>query len=192
MERSRVFISLVHYPVYNKKMEVIATSITNLDLHDISRVTATYGLERYYVIHPHQVQRELAQEIVTYWQVGFGAQYNPDRRQAFGFLRLVSSIEEAITDIATEYQQPVQVIVTDARTYPNSISYIEMRQRIENIPGCYLLVFGTGWGLTREFMAQADYILEPIYGRAEYNHLSVRSAVAIIVDRLCGSNWWQS
>jgi hypothetical protein len=41
-------------------------------------------------------------------------------------------------------------------------------------------------------MEQADYILEPIYGPGEYNHLSVRSAVAIILDRLLGEDWYSS
>lgn len=191
MERSKVYICLVHYPIYNKKMEVIATSITNLDLHDISRVAATFSLDRYYVVHPHEIQRELAREIVDYWQTGYGSRYNPDRREAFSRLHIVASLEEAMAEISAEEQERVQVIVTDARTYPNTIGYQVMRRKIQDEPGCYLLVFGTGWGLTQEFMAQANYILKPIYGRAEYNHLSVRSAVAIIVDRLLGSAWWQ-
>ena len=52
----------------------------------------------------------------------------------------------------------------------------------------YLLLFGTGWGMTNEVMNKADLILEPIRGKAEYNHLSVRAAVAIILDRLFGEN----
>jgi hypothetical protein len=43
---------------------------------------------------------------------------------------------------------------------------------------------GTGWGLTDEFMSSVDRVLEPIQGTAPYNHLSVRSATAIILDRL--------
>lgn len=45
--------------------------------------------------------------------------------------------------------------------------------------------------MTREMMEKFDYILEPIHGTGEYNHLSVRSAVAIILDRLAGEAWWQ-
>ena len=40
-------------------------------------------------------------------------------------------------------------------------------------------------------MKKFDYILEPVYGPGEYNHLSVRSAVAIILDRLAGEAWWK-
>lgn len=41
-------------------------------------------------------------------------------------------------------------------------------------------------GLIEEVMESSDYILEPIRGKAVYNHLSVRAAVAIILDRLFG------
>ena len=50
----------------------------------------------------------------------------------------------------------------------------------------YVLIFGTAWGLTEEFISKADYVLEPIVGKTDYNHLSVRSAAAIIFDRLLG------
>jgi len=33
-----------------------------------------------------------------------------------------------------------------------------------------------------------DMLLEPIEGYTDYNHLSVRSAAAIILDRLLGKN----
>ena len=50
----------------------------------------------------------------------------------------------------------------------------------------YLLTFGTGFGLADEIMGQMDYILDPIWGPTAFNHLSVRSAAAIILDRLLG------
>jgi hypothetical protein len=51
----------------------------------------------------------------------------------------------------------------------------------------FLILLGTGWGLTETVFAQANCVLEPLAGTAEYNHLSVRSAAAIILDRLLGS-----
>ena len=66
--------------------------------------------------------------------------------------------------------------------------YQEMRETMRDVGGNYLLVFGTGWGLTDELLARADYVLRPIYGAGEYNHLSVRSAVSIILDRLMGES----
>ena len=187
---SRIFIALVHYPVYNRNLQVISTSITNLDLHDIARVATTYGIERYYVVHPLEVQQQLTREIIGYWQEGFGAQYNADRRQAFECLKLVSSLEEAVGAITEDYGHKPLTIATDARIYANSISYRALHQQIQETNSNYLLVFGTGWCLEGSLVENADYVLEPVYGSGDYNHLSVRSAVAIIVDRLLGDNWW--
>lgn len=186
-----IFLGLVHYPVYNKRMETITTSVTNLDIHDIARCAATYNLERYYVIHPLSAQHKLVREIIEYWQQGYGAVYNPDRKQALEVVSLTDSIGAAIAEIKNQWGGTVHTIVTDARTYPNSVSYREMRHEIEaEGDKNYLLLFGTGWGMTREVMAEANYVLEPIHGRGPYNHLSVRSAVSIILDRLLGDQWW--
>jgi hypothetical protein len=50
----------------------------------------------------------------------------------------------------------------------------------------YLLALGTAWGLSEDFIAEADHVLDPILGDTDYNHLSVRSAAAIMLDRLMG------
>jgi hypothetical protein len=51
-----------------------------------------------------------------------------------------------------------------------------------------LVLFGTGWGLPSPVVAAADLRLAPIRAAAEtgYNHLSVRAACAITLDRLLG------
>jgi hypothetical protein len=49
-----------------------------------------------------------------------------------------------------------------------------------------VLLFGTAWGLADEILEAADHRLAPINGKGAYNHLAVRSAVAIILDRLLG------
>jgi len=186
LKRNNVYVGLLHHPVYNKNMDIITTSITNLDLHDIARSSSTYGVARYYVIHPVEAQQELAKRILEYWNKGFGASYNPDRHHAFQVLRLVKGLAEALTEVEQEWGIKPILITTDARTYPNTISYKNLRHRIQVDERPFFVLFGTGWGIIREVMEQADYILEPIYGPGEYNHLSVRSAVAIILDRLLG------
>ena len=50
-----------------------------------------------------------------------------------------------------------------------------------------ILIFGTAWGLDKTVLNQADYVLDPVSGRMGYNHLSVRAAAAIILDRLAGA-----
>ncbi|HHV65214.1 MAG TPA: RNA methyltransferase [Peptococcaceae bacterium] len=182
-----LYVALIHAPVYNKHMETIATSITNLDLHDIARSSATFGVKAYYVIHPAPAQRDLARRIMSFWLEGYGAEYNPDRYEAFERVRLVATWQEALADIKNEQLgKKVYSVATDARLYPNTIEYRELREKLNSEEDVYVLLFGTGWGLLKEDVEKADYILKPIYGPGEYNHLSVRSAAAIILDRLRG------
>jgi len=188
--KPNVYIGLLHYPVYNKRMEVISTSVTNLDIHDIARIACTYEVRRYYVIHPLETQRKLIQDILDYWQQGYGAQYNEDRKTAFNKVVLIPGLEETVEQIRRENGVNPFVVTTDARSYPNTVSYREMRKRLAD-GNPYLILFGTGWGIERETMLRCDYILEPVYGAGDYNHLSVRSAVAIILDRLLGEKWWK-
>ena len=49
-----------------------------------------------------------------------------------------------------------------------------------------LILLGTGHGLAQDIVDASDYTLCPIRGAAEYNHLSVRAAAAIILDRVIG------
>ena len=78
------------------------------------------------------------------------------------------------------------LIATDAsRQKERSISYPRARGIIQD-GKIVILIFGTGWGLDKEVIGLADYVLDPISGRTGYNHLSVRSAAAIILDRLAG------
>jgi hypothetical protein len=197
LSSNRFFLALVHYPIVNKHGEIITTSITNLDIHDIARCAATYDLEQYYLVHPLAAQHQMAQELLDYWTRGYGAQYNPDRAQALNKIMLTESLAALEQHIALNYDGPICRVVTDARTYPNSISYRALRQQMlepaasDSQPTNYLLLFGTGYGLAQEVMDKADFILEPIIGRGDYNHLSVRSAASIIIDRLLGPAWFE-
>lgn len=182
----KVWISLVHYPVYNKKSEIVNTSVTNLDIHDIARAAATFGLRGYYLVQPAPAQQELISTLLKHWQYGFGARYNPDRHHALSAIKLMPSVEAAVADIYEQCGTMPEIIVTSAKPHQNMIGYAKMREEIQQSNKPYLLVFGTGWGLTDEMMDSADHVLRPIYGVGDYNHLSVRSAVSIILDRLFG------
>ena len=186
-----VYLGLVHYPVYNKNGEVVAAAVTNFDLHDIARTARTYSLARYFVIHPHKGQADLAREVLAYWREGCGGQYNPDRREALSVLDIVPDIAAAVAAVAAAAGRTPLVVATDARRYPNTISYADLRGRLAGGDTPCLLLFGTGWGIEKATMARFDYILEPIWGRGDYNHLPVRAAVAIILDRLLGAAWWE-
>ncbi len=190
MRKARVYIALLHYPMYNKRMDTVTTSITNLDLHDIARAARTYNVEGFYVVHPSANQQKLIAEILAYWQDGYGGRYNPDRQEAFKQLRLVENLSAVVDSIEQETGQRVYTVATDARLYPNTVSYSQLKTAIFNENQVYLLLFGTGWGMVQELVQGCDYILEPITGAGEYNHLSVRSAVSIILDRLLGEFWF--
>ncbi|MDN5293893.1 MAG: hypothetical protein PWQ91_1067 [Eubacteriales bacterium] len=186
-----VYIALLHYPVYNKNMEVIATSITNMDLHDIARSARTYNVTRYYLIHPYEPQRRLMQDILEYWRDGYGGEYNPDRREAFLRVALRASLAEVEDEIERETGFKPLKVTTDARRYPNTVSYRRLREEIRRGEKPFLILFGTGWGIEKGVMLASHYILEPVMGGADYNHLSVRAAAAIILDRLLGESWWE-
>lgn len=181
-----LYIALVHYPVLDPKGRVIATSVTNLDIHDIARLSRTYNVKGYYIVQPGEEQKELTERLVHYWNHGHGARVNPDRKAALSLVSVVDSLEEAEAAIEEREGEMPLWVGTSAKIRPNIIGYEEMRHRMEREERAFLLVFGTGHGLTEEIMERMDYVLKPIVGRGEYNHLSVRSAVSIILDRLIG------
>lgn len=182
---SNLYLALIHHPVYNKNGEVIASAVSNLDLHDISRAAKTYGAQAFYVVTPLEDQRELARMIVSHWTEKAGARYNPDRKAALKLVRVVATLDAAIDDISGNGRGAPVTVATDARPHPNNISYRALSEMLK-MERPYLLIFGTAWGITQEFIDTADYVLAPIVGPTAYNHLSVRSAAAIVLDRLLG------
>lgn len=185
-----VFVGLLHYPMQNKVGDVITTTITNLDLHDISRACKSYDINKYFVINPIESQQAIAQRMRKYWCSEYGAKYNPNRNEAFSVLEICSNLEESVKSIKGITGKEPILVATDARPYPNTISYTKLRDVIfENKRPVYL-IFGTGWGIIEEEMKTYEYILEPIWGRGDFNHLSVRSAASIILDRLLSEDWW--
>lgn len=187
-----IYLGLVHSPVYNKNMEVVTTSVTNFDIHDIARSCATYDVKKYYIVHPLDTQKEIIDKILHYWQEGYGNVYNPDRSEALKTVQVEKDIAAVTADIVSLTGKKPIVATTDARIYANTVSYMQLRCIVEEEKRPLLLLFGTGWGIEKSVMESFDYILQPIVGKGSYNHLSVRSAAAIILDRLSGENWWQN
>jgi len=179
-------VALLHYPVYNKHRQLVTTAFTNLDIHDIARTARTFGLSRYYLVTPSEEQQQLIQRIVTHWDSGWGADYNPDRREALSIVRPVPSLQDALADMQQVHHQPVNIIATGAARRPDAVSFTALRRKLQDKDKQHLLLLGTGWGLADEIFEQATTILEPIQGHGAYNHLPVRSALAIMLDRLLG------
>ena len=184
--RNNLAIALLHHPVYNKRREVVTTALTNLDLHDIARSARTYGLYRFYIVTPSAGQRNLAERITKHWQDGWGAAYNPDRKEALSVVRVCETLEAAVSDFQSGFKKRVKSVITGATERPGNIGFKELKETLEKQDDPFLLLLGTGWGIMEECFARADYILEPITGTSSYNHLSVRSAAAIMLDRLRG------
>ena len=182
----RVAIALVHYPVLDGQGATVTTAVTNLDVHDLSRSARTYGCTDYFVTHPIAAQRELCERILGHWTDGSSGKRIPDRREALTVLRIVESLDAAIAALGGRAE--VEVWVTAARILGDSLPFTEARARLEGEGKPVLLVFGTGWGLEPSVIGAADALLEPIRAaRGDYNHLSVRSACAIALDRLLGA-----
>lgn len=187
LPQSNLAVALLHHPVYNKRREIVTTALTNLDLHDIARSARTFGLDRFYIVTPSLEQRRLAERIAGHWQAGWGAEYNPDRREALGIVRVCATLEQAAADFQSGFTEPLRTVITGAARRPDAIDCGELRRRLQAPRTPYLLLLGTGWGLTETCFQEADLILAPIAGAGDYNHLSVRSAAAILLDRLRGT-----
>lgn len=180
---ANISLILTHYPVYNKNKEVVVSSITTLDIHDLSRIAKTFGLGKFYIVTPLKSQIALIERVCSHWKTGFGAIYNPTRNEAFNDICVVDNLNSAFRLILDRAGKPPKVIATGAREFQNSIKFNEMKEKI-NSKDPFAILLGTGWGLEKSVLMKADYVLEPIKGIENYNHLPVRGAAAIIVDRL--------
>ena len=183
---SNLYIGLVHHPIYDKRKEIVSTAITNFDLHDIARCARTFGIGGFFVITPLESQIQLAERILHHWKEGPGSVYNPTRRESLSLIRVSRTIDEADRTISDLWQRKAKRVATGASLHPKNISYELFQKLLEGPDTPYFILFGTGWGLTQEVKDDSDYVLAPIEGKG-YNHLSVRSAVAIILDRLLGN-----
>lgn len=183
----RFALGLIHYPIMDREKKIVATNITNFDIHDIARACTVYGVDRYYIIHPQREQLMFVERILEHWRVGQGAKYNPYRKTALGDVKAVESLDQALAD----WGEPNCLkIGTHARPVPGVKDYTiqELRSHLQQPEKSCFLLFGTGFGMTTEYMQGLDGVLESIRGAPpkDYRHLSVRSAVSIYLDRILG------
>ena len=183
MLESNLYVALIHFPVINKKDQLIGSALTTIDLHDIARAAITFGVRGFYVITPYEDQAALATQVIEHWTKGVGGKLNPFRKNALELIRVTKTFEDAVNSIEQERKEPVVSIATCAKETPGSITTERLRQKLKN-KASHVLVFGTAWGLADELINTCDFILDPIYGNTDYNHLSVRSAASIYLDRI--------
>ena len=184
-----IYVALAHYPVLNRKGEIITSAVTNLDIHDISRLAATYDLAGYFVITPLQEQQELVRELTAHWLNGSSP--NSDRKTALSMVRIAASLQEACAGVLQETGTMPVVAATSAKKKAGYMRWNQFREFVSHETDCsdpapLLLLFGTASGLADSIFQDDVIILEPIEHDRSYNHLSVRSAVAITLDRLLG------
>jgi hypothetical protein len=185
----RLAIALVHHPVLDAQAAVVTGALTNIDVHDLARSARTYGCSDFFVVHPVDAQRELTRRIVEHWTSGSSAKRIPDRKEALSTVRAVPRLEDAVAALSEGGARP-EIWVTAARDLGRTTAWEDARRALAEGGGGgaggrpVLLVFGTGWGLAPEITDAADAILAPIRGPDAWNHLSVRAACAIALDRL--------
>ncbi|PKN11471.1 MAG: hypothetical protein CVU69_12365 [Deltaproteobacteria bacterium HGW-Deltaproteobacteria-4] len=178
---SRLAVALVHYPVLNRCNEVVASAVTNLDLHDIARTCRTFGVGRFFVVTPVKEQQKVVEQILEHWLHGYGSTHNPDRCSAFQLLETVTDLETARERWSKKHSRPARIIVTSAKS-PQGLNGQDCQRLLIEEP--LLLVLGTGSGLAPEIIERSFETFQSIQGVADYNHLPVRAAAAIILDRI--------
>src|SRR5262249_4759503 len=121
---------------------------------------------------------------------GSGKDRIPDRALALDLLEVVPSVEEACLAIAGPVGREGLELWTTAATARSGpvTSFADARRRLVDARRPVRLTFGPGWGIPEELLRRADVRLEPIRACHDrgYNHLSVRAACAISLDRLLG------
>jgi hypothetical protein len=181
----RIAIALVHYPVRGQDGATVTSAITNIDVHDLARSATTYGASDCFIVSPITAQRELVMKICEHWREGSSGKRIPDRKTALERVRVVASLNDACE--AMGGRSVIEVWATAARAV-GSISTADARARISEDGKPVLVLFGTAHGLADEVLNDANAILAPIRAARDtsYNHLSVRAACAIVLDRLLG------
>jgi hypothetical protein len=176
----------MHHPVLDRNGRIVTSAITSLDIHDIARSAHTYGVRIAYVVHPIPEQREFAANVIDHWRFDFGRNFDGRRREALETIKVVETIDDAISDATSVAGARPTIVHTSARS-SGGVSAMELRKKI-HAPDAQpmMILFGTGFGLAPAVLERADIVMNAILGPGDYNHLSVRAAVSIILDRLRG------
>jgi len=181
------YVMEVHYPVLDKRGEKSSSAITGMDIHDIARACRMYGIRKYLIVTPIAQQREMAKRIITHWTEGWGASYNADRKEAFGTVKIFASIEKALDWIRDREKKEPYKIATTAKMNDKAVHWLSLKREILEKDHSPVFIFGTAWGLHEDVLDAADAVMTPIMGGSGgWNHLSVRSAVSITLDRFFG------
>jgi tRNA (guanine37-N1)-methyltransferase len=184
---ARSYVVLAHHPVLDRHRKVVTSSVTTLDVHDIARSAMTYGLAGFLLVTPVAAQREKIERVVAVWQNEMDKVDADTRSDALARVEAVASVEDAAAWVADKHGTAPRLIATSARPMERAIGFAELRSAALEDSRPLILLFGTGWGLAQSAIALSEQVLMPVAGRPDFNHLSVRSAVAAALDRLFGA-----
>lgn len=182
------YVALCHSQVLIGEQKVIGTtSVTSIDIHDIARSCATYGIKQYMIVTPLKDQQKIVQRFLDFWASEVGSSYNAQRQGAIASVKLVESISQTMDMIEQQEGKRPLLVATSARKvdHEKAITFFD-QDKVWQQERPILLLFGTGKGLSAEVISMCDYLLDPIEGFSKFNHLSVRSAAAIVLDRWLG------
>jgi tRNA (guanine37-N1)-methyltransferase len=194
-------LALLHYPVLDKDKNTVDVSLTNLDIHDISRSSRTYGLADFFIVGLREDQKLILDRVLEHWVQGAGGQNNPDRKTALSLVSVAQNLEDMLGLLerktgerpllwgsSADYAQSFPGARKGKKKSPDAdkriISFDEAGKILYTHSAVLLL--GTGHGLAPEILCECDHLLPPIRRFAGYNHLSVRCAGAVLLDRLLG------
>ncbi len=182
------YVALLHDKVLVQNGVVGTSSVTSMDIHDIARSSKTYGIKEYFLVTPLKDQQKIVETMLHFWHTA-GVEYNENRSNAVGLVSLRESLESVVAEIEAKEGIKPLIIGTAARAMGDIelISYHDQEIVWEH-GRPVLFIFGTAKGLCQEVLKGCDYLLMPVEGFSSFNHLSVRSAVAIILDRWMGIN----
>jgi tRNA (guanine37-N1)-methyltransferase len=180
---------LMHADVLLPNGMVGTSSVTSLDIHDIGRSARTFGIKKYFIVTPLEDQQKIIKKLIGFWLDPVGIEYNQHRHEALSHVVLVNSLDEVIAWIEREESKKPLLLATGAKrnAHAQRITYHD-QDIVWKHEQPVVFIFGTARGLSEAVMQKCDYLLEPIEGFSAFNHLSVRSAAAIIFDRWLGIN----
>jgi hypothetical protein len=163
------------------------SSVTSLDIHDIARSAKTYGIKKYFIVTPLLDQQKIVRKLFEFWHTEIGIDYNPQRHEALRSVSLVATLDEALEEIERDSGKKPLLMATSAKRHEHgrSISYND-QEKVWSQGRPVVILFGTARGLSPALVERCDFLLGPIEGFSEFNHLSVRSAAAIVFDRWLG------
>jgi hypothetical protein len=177
----------MHHPTLDREGRTITSAITTLDMHDFARLARTYGLAGVLVQTNLPQQVELIKRLLGHWVEGKGGEFNADRKHALECITFVPTFEDAVAGVEEQCGERPLVVATSARDVGKPvISFDGAEEELSKSGRPLIILFGTASGLAPEVFEGCDLVLEPIGSPSGYNHLSVRSAASITVDRIFG------